>query len=59
MQLIQKQHYRLADWRLGDAELNYRRFFNIWTLAGIRVEDPRVFGAAHALVLRWYANGLD
>ncbi len=55
--VIQKQHYRLADWHRADSALNYRRFFNIWTLAGIRVEDPRVFGAAHALVLRWYANG--
>jgi len=55
--LIQKQHYRLAGWRHGNAELNYRRFFDISTLAGIRMEDPRVFGAAHALVLRWYANG--
>jgi (1->4)-alpha-D-glucan 1-alpha-D-glucosylmutase len=55
--VIQKQHYRLADWHVADSALNYRRFFNIWTLAGIRVEDPRVFGAAHALVLRWYANG--
>jgi (1->4)-alpha-D-glucan 1-alpha-D-glucosylmutase len=54
---IQKQHYRLADWHIGDAALNYRRFFNIWTLAGIRIEDPRVFGAAHALLLSWYANG--
>ena len=33
--VIEKQHYRLADWRLGDAELNYRRFFNIWTLGGL------------------------
>jgi (1->4)-alpha-D-glucan 1-alpha-D-glucosylmutase len=54
---IQEQHYRLADWHCGDAALNYRRFFNIWTLAGIRIEDPRVFGAAHALLLHWYANG--
>ncbi|HVM47612.1 MAG TPA: malto-oligosyltrehalose synthase [Candidatus Acidoferrum sp.] len=55
--VIQKQHYRLADWHRGDSELNYRRFFNIWTLPGIRIEDPRVFGAAHALVLSWYAKG--
>ena len=56
-EVIQKQHYRLADWRHGDADLNFRRFFNIWTLAGIRVEDPRVFGATHALLLSWYAKG--
>jgi (1->4)-alpha-D-glucan 1-alpha-D-glucosylmutase len=56
-EVIQKQHYRLAGWRHGNAELNYRRFFDVSTLAGLRVEDSNVFGAAHALVLRWYANG--
>jgi len=55
--LVQEQHYRLAGWRHGNAELNYRRFFDISTLAGIRVEDPRVFDAAHELLLRWYAKG--
>lgn len=55
--LIQKQHYRLAGWRHGNAELNYRRFFDISTLAGIRIEAPKVFAAAHALVLKWYAQG--
>ena len=54
---IRQQHYRLTDWRRGDAELNYRRFFNITTLAAIRVEDQRVFDAVHALVLRWYSRG--
>ena len=56
--LVQQQHYRLTGWRQGNAELNYRRFFDISTLVGIRVEDPRVFGAAHELILRWYAAGL-
>ena len=37
------QFYRLAHWRVGDEELNYRRFFDIDTLAGVRVEDPQVF----------------
>ena len=55
--VIQRQHYRLAGWRHGNAELNYRRFFDISTLAGVRVEDPRVFGAAHALILHWYSKG--
>jgi (1->4)-alpha-D-glucan 1-alpha-D-glucosylmutase len=55
--VVQKQHYRLAGWRRGNAELNYRRFFDVSTLAGIRVEDPRVFGATHALLLRWCARG--
>ncbi len=44
----ERQHYRLMDWRRGDSELNYRRFFAVTTLAGVRVEDPAVFAATHA-----------
>ncbi len=51
------EHYRLAFWRRGDAELNYRRFFDITTLAAVRVEDPEVFEATHGEVLRWVAAG--
>ncbi|MGK5169451.1 malto-oligosyltrehalose synthase [Geodermatophilus sp. CPCC 205761] len=47
-----RQHYELVDWRRADADLNYRRFFAINTLAGLRVEDPEVFAATHELVLR-------
>ena len=47
-----RQHYELVDWRRADTDLNYRRFFAINTLAGLRVEDPAVFDATHALVLR-------
>ena len=52
-----RQHYELVNWRRGDAELNYRRFFAIVDLAGLRVEDPAVFDATHAEILRWYAEG--
>ena len=52
-----RQHYELVDWRRGDRELNYRRFFSITDLAGLRVEDPAVFEATHAEVLRWYRDG--
>jgi (1->4)-alpha-D-glucan 1-alpha-D-glucosylmutase len=52
-----RQHYELVDWTRGDAELNYRRFFTITDLAGLRVEDPAVFEATHAEILRWYAEG--
>jgi (1->4)-alpha-D-glucan 1-alpha-D-glucosylmutase len=52
-----RQHYELVDWRRGNAEINYRRFFAITELAGVRVEDPDVFDATHAEVLRWYAAG--
>lgn len=53
-----RQHYQLMDWRRADAELNYRRFFAVTTLAGIRVEVPSVFEEAHAEVGRWFTEGL-
>ncbi|MHA7299924.1 malto-oligosyltrehalose synthase [Pseudarthrobacter sp. MDT1-22] len=53
-----RQHYELVSWRRADSELNYRRFFAVNTLAGIRVEDPGVFGQAHAEVKRWFDDGL-
>ena len=52
-----RQHYELVNWTRGDAELNYRRFFTITDLAGLRVEDPAVFAGTHAEILRWYADG--
>jgi (1->4)-alpha-D-glucan 1-alpha-D-glucosylmutase len=52
-----RQHYELVGWRRGNAELNYRRFFDITTLAAVRVEDPDVFAATHGEVLRWVADG--
>lgn len=56
--LLGQQHYRLISWRQGDAELNYRRFFNISSLAGVRMEEERVFQESHRLVLRWLDQGL-
>jgi (1->4)-alpha-D-glucan 1-alpha-D-glucosylmutase len=53
----ERQHYRLVWWRRGNAELTYRRFFDITTLAGVRVEDPAVFEATHKEVLRWVRDG--
>ncbi|HEX4361380.1 MAG TPA: malto-oligosyltrehalose synthase [Pseudonocardia sp.] len=52
-----RQHYRLVAWRRGAAELTYRRFFDVSTLAAVRVEDPVVFEAAHREVLRWVHAG--
>ncbi|MEV7971968.1 malto-oligosyltrehalose synthase [Cellulomonas sp. NPDC089187] len=57
-ELVERQHYRLAYWRVADEELNYRRFFDVGTLAAIRVEDPAVFDATHALVLRLVREGI-
>ncbi|HVX47603.1 MAG TPA: malto-oligosyltrehalose synthase, partial [Mycobacteriales bacterium] len=51
------QHYELVSWRRGDAEVNYRRFFAVSTLAGVRVEEPEVFEATHREILRWVAEG--
>ncbi len=52
-----RQHYELIDWRRADHELNYRRFFAVNTLAGIRVEVPWVFDESHAQILRWVRQG--
>ncbi len=53
-----RQHYRLIDWRRGDAELTYRRFFAVSDLAGVRVENPAVFAETHVEILRWIREGL-
>jgi (1->4)-alpha-D-glucan 1-alpha-D-glucosylmutase len=55
--LLEKQHYRLAYWRVASDEINYRRFFEITDLAGVRVEDPAVFEATHAFVARLAKGG--
>jgi len=52
-----RQHYELVDWRCADDQLNYRRFFAINTLAGLRVEDPEVFRATHALIVELVDDG--
>jgi (1->4)-alpha-D-glucan 1-alpha-D-glucosylmutase len=52
-----RQHYRLVDWRRGNSELNYRRFFDITTLAAVTVENQDVFDGVHGEVLRWVAGG--
>jgi (1->4)-alpha-D-glucan 1-alpha-D-glucosylmutase len=51
------QHYELVSWRRAATDQNYRRFFAISDLAGLRVEDGGVFDATHAEVLRWVAHG--
>ncbi|WP_018773716.1 malto-oligosyltrehalose synthase [Arthrobacter sp. 131MFCol6.1] len=53
-----RQHYELIGWRRADTDLNYRRFFAVNSLAGIRVELPEVFDEAHAEVVRWFREGL-
>ncbi len=56
--LLVDQAYRLSSWRVAAHEINYRRFFDINDLAAIRVEDPVVFEAVHALPFRLAKEGL-
>jgi (1->4)-alpha-D-glucan 1-alpha-D-glucosylmutase len=56
--LLESQCYRLTWWREATDELNWRRFFNITTLIGVRVEDPAVFDATHEVIVRLMAEGL-
>jgi (1->4)-alpha-D-glucan 1-alpha-D-glucosylmutase len=56
--LVDRQHYRLCSWRSGNALINWRRFFNVTSLAALRMEDDAVFEAAHAKVFELYERGL-
>ena len=53
-----RQHYELVHYSRGNTELNYRRFFAVTTLAGVRVEDPEVLAATHTLVPSWMESGV-
>ncbi|MFB3916320.1 MAG: malto-oligosyltrehalose synthase [Terriglobales bacterium] len=55
--LLEAQAYRLAHWRVSAQEINYRRFFDINELVGLRMEDPRVFAATHRLIRTLLADG--
>ncbi|MFJ4471812.1 malto-oligosyltrehalose synthase [Streptomyces sp. NPDC089424] len=57
-QLLDAQWYRPVWWRLARTELNYRRFFSISELIGVRVEDPEVFEATHAKILQLLHEGV-
>jgi (1->4)-alpha-D-glucan 1-alpha-D-glucosylmutase len=56
--LLERQFFRLAWWRTAADEVNWRRFFDIGTLAAVRTERMEVFDAVHALVLRLFAQGV-
>lgn len=55
--LLRQQVYRLAHWLVSLEMINYRRFFSINDLIGIRVEDPEVFAATHHLLFRLVEEG--
>jgi (1->4)-alpha-D-glucan 1-alpha-D-glucosylmutase len=56
--ILNEQHYRLAHWKTGAHEINYRRFFAIDTLIGLRMENPNVFHETHRLVAGLLRDGL-
>jgi (1->4)-alpha-D-glucan 1-alpha-D-glucosylmutase len=56
--LLNQQNYRLAYWKAADQQLGYRRFFDVNTLIGLRVEREHVFEETHALVLDWLERGV-
>jgi (1->4)-alpha-D-glucan 1-alpha-D-glucosylmutase len=55
--LLERQHYKLGHWRLASSDINYRRFFDVNSLAGLRVEDAETFETAHRLVRKLTADG--
>ena len=56
-ELVDAQAYRLSSWREAGEALNYRRFFDVTSLVAVRVEDPVVFMATHALLLSLHGHG--
>ena len=56
--LLERQAYRLAFWQVASDEINYRRFFDINDLAGLRMDNPEVFEATHRLVLELMGAGV-
>ena len=57
-QLLERQSYRLASWRTAADDINWRRFFDVNELAGLRVERPQVFEATHGKVFELISQGL-
>ncbi len=55
---LDEQNYRLAFWRAAARDLGYRRFFDINTLIGMRIEDKNVFADTHRLILKWLNEGV-
>jgi (1->4)-alpha-D-glucan 1-alpha-D-glucosylmutase len=55
-ELLEAQVYRLAHWRVSAEEINYRRFFDVNNLIGLRMEDPQVFAATQKLIRRLLAE---
>jgi (1->4)-alpha-D-glucan 1-alpha-D-glucosylmutase len=56
--LLSRQNYRLSYWKTADQQLGYRRFFDVNSLIGLRMERPHVFDETHALILDWLKRGV-
>jgi (1->4)-alpha-D-glucan 1-alpha-D-glucosylmutase len=56
-ELLDTQWYRLAYWRIASEKINYRRFFDVADLVGVRVENPEVFEARHRRIFQFVADG--
>ncbi|RYD48071.1 MAG: malto-oligosyltrehalose synthase, partial [Verrucomicrobiaceae bacterium] len=56
--LHNQQHWRLRHWELERDGISHRRFFNVTSLVGMRVEDPAVFEATHRLIIDLVEAGL-
>lgn len=57
-EVLESQNYRLASWQTAQQELGYRRFFDVNTLVGLRMENPSVLADTHAVILRWLREGV-
>lgn len=55
---LSQQNYRLSYWKTADQQLGYRRFFDVNTLIGLRIEREHVFEETHALILEWLKEGV-
>ncbi len=55
--ILDRQAYRVGYWRIASEELNYRRFFDITDLVGVRVEQPDVFDSRHMEILGLVKTG--
>jgi (1->4)-alpha-D-glucan 1-alpha-D-glucosylmutase len=56
-ELLEVQPYRLAFWRTSSEQINYRRFFDVNDLVGLRMENPEVFAKTHSLIRKLLADG--
>lgn len=56
--LLERQNFRLVWYRAAGDSLNWRRFFDVNSLAALRADDPRVFDLTHAITLRLYGEGV-